>query len=619
MKRWLTNELNVPRDQICLLLDNHATKQKIEDSFMAHLVNNPSIERGDSIFVYFAGHGSCMSAPPGWFLDNTETKRDVEIICPHDHDTKSHHGRISGISDRSLYAMLDELASSKGDNITLFLDCCFSPNQNPANIRDRSITRWTKTTKATPEDLYRGLWIGARGKSHNSKYGFFDPASVHTLLAACPPGHKAIEGKDGGRFTSSFLEAAIHMPLYRTTYASLINHLLKATGEPQKFVCLGKQKDKVLFDKVPFTPDSTFSLAYIDEGTKMLKVELGTIHGVVEGSEMSLHLHNYRCSSNPHIALSVVSEVCPTYCLARVKSQGADIPKSCWARITQWNNRRPFCVYLKSTLLSIIRMLKLKRSFPNELGQTAATPFKSGVNISRVTKPNVADLLLSFGGKSAVRVQNNPSISEKDQRPFEIEDKNPIEIIDDAARFNLHLLRNNIENPLRDLVDMEIFRLDPISWSKIGNSQLYDGKAMLTQQNGAIYDIALHNKSKIDIWPYIFYMDPNRYRSTLIYNPDSSKEAPLPRQGSLNIGAGRLGAEALSLAPDQNHADLAYLKLFLSSVPVDMNLLEQDPLPQWVDQKYFPVRNQALAPGKDIVWDTALASLTFLRHPDGNS
>ncbi|KAH9485564.1 Metacaspase-3 [Psilocybe cubensis] len=617
MKRWLANELNVPKDHICLLLDHHATKNKIEDSFMAHLVNNPSIEPGDSIFLYFAGHGSCMPAPVGWFLGQEEKKKGtVEVLCPYDHDTKSHHGRVSGISDRSLYAMLDDLASVKGDNITLFFDCCFSPNQNSVNDRDRSITRWTKTTKATSEDLYRDLWVGARGKLQNSSYGFFNPLSVHTLLAACPPGHKAVEGKDGGRFTSCFLEAASHMPLYRTTYTALIDYLLEIDGESQRFVCFGSQKGKVLFNQVPFTPDSLFTPTTFDKVSKLLKVNLGTIHGVVEGSEISLHLHNYRCSFNPPIALSVVSEVNPTSCVARIKLQNIDIPELCWAKVIQWNNRRPFCVYFKSTLLSLLRIFKLKKSFPKE--QDSVTPFKSGVSISRVTNPNTADLLLSLRQRCSVLAQKNAVYPEKDRHFVEIEDKSPLAVIDDAARFNLHLLRHNVDNPLRDLVEMEISRLDPISWSKVGHSYLLNGRATLIHQNGAVYDIALHNKSKIDIWPYLFYMDPNCYRSTLIYKPDSYQCAPLPRDGSLSIGAGRFGAEALSSA-GKNNVNLAYLKLFLSSVPVEMELLEQDPLPYWIDQKTQVARNILTDSGREIIWDTALASLTFLRHPDGNS
>lgn len=62
IKKWLLDEFGVPRDQICLLLDSRATKSNIENAFMAHLVNNSSIDPGDAILIYFAGHGSSMLA-----------------------------------------------------------------------------------------------------------------------------------------------------------------------------------------------------------------------------------------------------------------------------------------------------------------------------------------------------------------------------------------------------------------------------------------------------------------------------------------------------------------------------------------------------------------------------
>lgn len=57
MKRWLTRNLGVPKDHICLLLNEKATKQGIEDAFERHLYNNPEIEEDDAIVIYFAGHG----------------------------------------------------------------------------------------------------------------------------------------------------------------------------------------------------------------------------------------------------------------------------------------------------------------------------------------------------------------------------------------------------------------------------------------------------------------------------------------------------------------------------------------------------------------------------------
>jgi hypothetical protein len=58
---------------------------------------------------------------------------------------------------------------------------------------------------------------------------------------------------------------------------------------------------------------------------------------------------------------------------------------------------------------------------------------------------------------------------------------------------------------------------------------------------------------------------------TLLYHPDPSKDAPLPSHGQLEIGTGKPGLEALSFAlPDENYG---YLKLFVSSIPVDMRML----------------------------------------------
>lgn len=58
IRKWLVDDLDIPAENTCLLLNDKATKQSIEDAFMTHLVSNAQIERGDAILVYFAGHGS---------------------------------------------------------------------------------------------------------------------------------------------------------------------------------------------------------------------------------------------------------------------------------------------------------------------------------------------------------------------------------------------------------------------------------------------------------------------------------------------------------------------------------------------------------------------------------
>ncbi|KAJ2989725.1 hypothetical protein NUW54_g8690 [Trametes sanguinea] len=62
IEQWLVRDFQVPRSHICRLLDHQATKRNIEDIFMTHLVNNPAIEPGDALVVYFAGHGGSYGA-----------------------------------------------------------------------------------------------------------------------------------------------------------------------------------------------------------------------------------------------------------------------------------------------------------------------------------------------------------------------------------------------------------------------------------------------------------------------------------------------------------------------------------------------------------------------------
>jgi len=611
MKCWLTDDLDVPKNQIRILLDSHATKQSIEDLFMEHLVNNPIIERNDAIIFYFAGHGSSLPAPAGWSHPKQATGK-VNILCPYDHDTRTSHGRNAGISDRSLISLVEELIVSKGDNITVILDCCFSPTQTSANIRDRHLTRWTKTVKAVPDDLYSGLWNSARGKP--LARGLFNAMAPYTLLAACPPGEKALEGKEGGKFTTAFLHAATSIPLHRTSYAGLMDQLLQSNGDSQKFVCLGKNKNRNLFDDIPFTTDIRFQPAFYSDD--IVKVQFGAIHGVVQGTSLSLHMHNHRCSINPPIAHCIVTDVHPTFSFARPKSQLSSIPTTSWAKVTQWNNPCPFKVYLKSTFLSFLRMWKLLKLIPCKPRNAT---LGNGVRIQRVSSEDMADLSVKMASKSVFLVQNKPIISEHEDRGIEIDGMDGIQIIDDAAKFNFHLVHKNAENPFQNLVDIEIHRLDPVEWTKISPNYLQNGIAVIPHQRGALYSITLHNSSNVDMWPYLLYMDPTRFSSVLLYNPDPlCKEAPLPCHGRLDIGATKLGPEESAIALDEkNDLDFAYIKGFFSTSPVNLSSLERQSSSQWFgDMQPTSARQAAELNSRSLAWDTALVSLIFTRYPE---
>jgi len=607
MKRWLTEDLDVPCHHICLLLGSQATKSGIEDAFMSHLVNNPSVEQGDALLFYFAGHGSCIPAPPGWFQSETGV---VSVLCPHDHDTQGVQGRIAGISDRSFHALIGELGS-KGDNITVVLDCCFSRVDVRGRSRER--TRWTPTLKATGEDLYPCLWRGAIGNTVERGQGFYSTdISSHTVLAACKPGERAEEDMQGGKFTRAFLEVVRSGSLYQTSYAQLGEHIEASMGEDQHPVCLGENKHRVIFDAVPFVPDTRFVPAASEDG-HVIRVEMGAIHGITEGTEFSLHGHNRRRSRNPLFASIRAVDVHPTWCLAACPSGDLHFPDSCWARVTQWNNHIPFRVHLRKTFCSLIRWWKMRLRISAKLSRESS---KGALNILLVKHATQADIILDISRRRESVVQRNDElITTNSLRTIRLKnnDQSHMGILENAAHFHLHLHRQNPQNPLRNLVTMELYRLDPYTWSKIGGNLLESGTAHIVYEKSAIYTLIMRNASNFDLWPYLACLDPVSYGVAMIYNPSSSLQTPpLPNHGSLEIGSGKPGSEALSFTVPEHggFVDSLFLKLFISSTFVPMGVIEQGPALTAVGAR----DNATLFSKKeDPVWDTVFACITFLR------
>ncbi|PPR07707.1 hypothetical protein CVT26_003730 [Gymnopilus dilepis] len=568
MRTWLLDNFHVPREHICLLEDRKATRQNMEDTFMRHLVNNSAIERGDAIIFYFAGHGSCLPAPAGWFTCD-EPGELVQVICAQDFDSKESLGWNAGISDRSFNALLQDLILVKGDNVTVILDCCFSPSEQRIHKSSVRLSRWTKAMRATSDDLYRGLWVGARGKAYSSKFGFFDPTSSHTVLAASAP---ALEQRSGGHFTSSFQGAVARLPLHRTSYAQFIDYLGKEVGDLNEFRCTAK-------------------------------MNVGAIHGVTVGTEMSLHLHNHWFSFNPPFAHCTATDVGSTCTSARYNSPTSDIPQSCWAKVVKWNNSPPLRVCLKASLASFLHPTDLAGALSIKSGVGIST---SGVKVLRVKRENMAELSLGLHHK-ILCVEHAKILSHMERNVFEIANKPVAQGIDDATQFRFHLMRRNDKGPLHNLVDLKIYVVGISASIEVRGN----GVAIIPYQKGDTYRIKLRNNSSLHLWPYLVYMDPRCHGISVLHSPDVfGEKAPLPSLEVLDIGPEKLQLISSDLFGLRSVKSV-YLKLFLSSVPVDLKLLEQNSVLQNLsEESKSPIIFDL--PPDETVWDTALASLIFV-------
>jgi Caspase domain len=610
------NDLHVPRDHICTLLDSKATKFAIEDTFMSHLVNNPSIQRGDAIIIYFAGHGSSAIAPNGWQNSNPP---HVEILCPYDHGTRSQCGRVAGLTDWSTQAMLSELSDAKGDNVTLILDCCFSPTCSPFGAFPRMNTRWTPSgNKLTSDDLYAGLWRGALGRKVSSEgHGFYQTTvNSHITILACSQGERAVEDKEGGRFTIAFLESKGTRLFHQTSYDQLLGNLTIHGGD-QHPLCLGENKNRILFGGTPFTPDTRYVPVVCVESD--VRIAAGAIHGVVEGTEFTMHEHNIHGSPNPILATLQVTAVYPTWSLSKKKSRSQIPIKEGWAHVTRWNNRVPFKVHLKRTYLSFMRWWKLRQKLSAKL-QPESTP--EGCRIMRVAKPKQAHISVQNCANCLSIQRHDTLIGENCPRIVKLETRHSLDdvkVIDAAANFHLHLHRRNSEVPLHRRVTMGLHRLDPESWSPGEENLLKDGKVTLTHDDSSIYAILLKNGSDVDLWPYLFWMDATGYAIRPIYLPDPAATPPLPRGAEMTIGTGNVGSEALTFTlNDSEPYSSEFLKLFLSTAYAPMRLVEQGPpisVLQPTESRVFDVSRPGeleLSPPKEL-WDTMMACVTIIR------
>ena len=108
---WLVTDLQVPRNQVSLLADEAASRAGIISTLEAFR-SDDRIHQGDSIFIYYAGHGSSMASPDDWECGSPDKK--IQILVPQDYSPER---GVHGIPDHVLGWLIHRIAEEKGNNI----------------------------------------------------------------------------------------------------------------------------------------------------------------------------------------------------------------------------------------------------------------------------------------------------------------------------------------------------------------------------------------------------------------------------------------------------------------------------------------------------------------------
>jgi hypothetical protein len=113
MRDYLQKNLGVQSSLIKNLRNSEATRAAIIHEIKAFSLND-EINEGDPILIYFAGHGGSADTPKDWEAGSTGK---IELLVPYDHSSLEGGNPKHGIPDRTLGALLSQLAIEKGNNI----------------------------------------------------------------------------------------------------------------------------------------------------------------------------------------------------------------------------------------------------------------------------------------------------------------------------------------------------------------------------------------------------------------------------------------------------------------------------------------------------------------------
>jgi len=156
------------------------------------------------------------------------------------------------------------------------------------------------------------------------------------------------------------------------------------------------------------------------------------------------------------------------------------------------------------------------------------------------------------------------------------------DVLDGIARFN-YLLDHGNQPPPGFTLEMhrlkgEIFsRVPDLSVGNNGN-MVDQFKVQLASDPNAMYGFTIRNGPGEDLFPYVFYFDPEYYTIQMWYCPSSRRAEPLKKGGQMTIGLGDETAFQFSLPAGQTSSS-GFVKVIASTEPLDL---------EWIEQRYSP-------------------------------
>ncbi|KZV67988.1 hypothetical protein PENSPDRAFT_754512 [Peniophora sp. CONT] len=620
---YLRTNLQVPDSQIKVLRNEEAKRTDILRELRALGTRSGSRARtfrqDDPLFIFFAGHGTTATT----HSDCPTSSGKISLIVPHDsmfvddfnvRDIRGYPHRVYPIPDRTIGALLHELAKACGNNITVILDCCYSGS----GTRDFDYTPELGFERGfsmddddeIPADLDKEYWSETpRGIDFAAGFGTSGSRS-HVLLAACRESEKAHEANKCGRFTTELLYALRQITPIWTSYLDLRNSIRPIPGQTPQ--CEGYHADRTLFGAFVTNGGRTLYPVLKQGGRVMMKS--GSVQGMIDGALFNIHRDSR--ATSPILAVMKALHVSDFHTELEPSSTfRGEIPLQCFAFLRHDARATPV---LRVTIHRKYRRGTILGTLQREIREGRA-PYAIALDDSH---PHLA---LDFQDSHTVvytirhdTIRNHGH--ERLSKTTRAERAHIYNVLRAASHFFWHLSRVPQYHQLRAQVRVTVHQLyqdvngeldmnlrPPYVPSR--NSRVMESGTTLNvvADNTTVYGIRVTNLFDEDLHIWVFYFDCSDLSIMDYYQPlarGHGADPSLPKNGELTIGFGAGGGQPFKyyLHPDQK-TDLGIIKIFLSTEPIDLSgILQKSPFDVHEDNARATAKEPRSPPLKR--WDT---------------
>ncbi|KIM46826.1 hypothetical protein M413DRAFT_23171 [Hebeloma cylindrosporum] len=543
---WLVNDLQVPRNQVCLITDEAASRAGIISALEAFRSDN-RINEGDPIFIYYAGHGAGIPPPDDWECGGPGRK--IQILVPQDYSPESN---IHGIPDHVLGWLIHRIAEKKGDNITVVLDCCHSG----------SGTRSDPFTRVRCVELEPSMASFERPPR---------PVSLesHVLIAACGESELAREANGQGAFTGEFLELVRGFPLDALTYRDIPTRIKIPGQNPQ---VEGVNQHRYIFNSKAPSSDRPSHRARYDTASGLFLLNAGAAHGITIGAEFAFYADDSHLASRKPLHTFIVNNSASFFSTLRATSDA-----SCQSIPTG------FAVFqVKPALGNTFRLYLSEEHNSAGLTSVCHEILQTVHNVEFVNSPDDAHLEISVRDNQAiVSVRDRKAVAYGFDHEFPtMKATSLISFLEKGGCFYRERDRGTrSDSEVAKIVALDFYKLgathskfEDICEAQFGESgpNLHSADTIdFRVEEGCVYGVKLTNMGPHDLYPTLLYLDSSDLSIKTYYEPPFSGsnilEAPLKRNGgTLTIGYGSGGMPPF-LYTVPGRCNVGFLKLLVST------------------------------------------------------